>query len=47
MLENKYTVFNIHEYLKSENHRLGERELQSILSEFSCPRNADASMEIQ
>ena len=41
MLENKYTVFNIREYLKSENHGLGESELQSILSEFSCPRNAD------
>ena len=44
MLENKYTVFNIREYLKSENHGLGESELQSILSEFSCPGNSDAEL---
>lgn len=47
MLENKYTVFNIREYLKSENHGLGESELQSILSEFSCPRNADVERFIK
>lgn len=47
MLENKYTVFNIREYLKSENHELGEGELQSILSEFSCPRNADVERFIK
>jgi len=47
MLENKYTVFNIREYLKSENHELGESELQSILSEFSCPRNADVERFIK
>ena len=38
---NKYTVFNIREYLNGQNGELGEDELFQILSEFSCEKNKD------
>ncbi len=37
----KYTVFNIREYLNSQNDGLGENDLIQVLSEFSCERNPD------
>ncbi len=37
----KYTVFNIREYLNSQNDGLGEDDLHQVLSEFSCERNLD------
>lgn len=39
--ESKYTVFNIREYLNSENDELGEDDLLQVLSEFSCRKNPD------
>lgn len=41
MQESKYTVFNIREYLNSQNGELGEDDLRQILSEFSCEKNLD------
>lgn len=38
---NKYTVFNIREYLNGQNGELGEDELFQVLSEFSCEKNKD------
>lgn len=38
---NKYTVFNIREYLNTENPELGESELFHVLSGFSCSMNPD------
>ena len=38
---NKYTVFNIREYLNTENPELGESELFHVLSEFSCSMDPD------
>lgn len=39
--QNKYTVFNIREYLNEKNEELGEDDLRHILSEFSCEKNPD------
>lgn len=39
--ESKYTVFNIREYLNSQNDELGEDDLLQVLSEFSCGKNPD------
>lgn len=41
MQKSKYTVFNIREYLNSQNDELGEDDLCQILSEFSCKKNPD------
>lgn len=41
MQESKYTVFNIREYLNSQNDELEEDDLVQILSEFSCEKNPD------
>ena len=38
---NDITVFNIREYLSSDDKILGEEQLQQVLSEFLCYRNAD------
>lgn len=38
---NKYTVFNIREYLNRQNDELGEDDLFQVLSEFSCEKNRD------
>lgn len=38
---NKYTVFNIREYLGDGSHGLGEDNLIQVLSEFSCKVNPD------
>ena len=38
---NKYTVFNIREYLNEKNEELGEDDLRQVLSEFSCEKNPD------
>ncbi len=38
---NRYTVFNIREYLNGQNEGLGEDDLLQILSEFSCEKNLD------
>lgn len=39
---NDITVFNIREYLSIRDDKvLGEKELQQLLSEFSCEKNAD------
>ena len=37
----KFLVTNIHQYLHSDNPKLGEDKLIQELSEFSCPQNAD------
>lgn len=39
--KNKYTVFNIREYLNGKTNGLGEDELLQVLSEFSCKKNPD------
>ena len=42
MLEkDKFTVINIREFLSGKTKGLGENELQSLLSEFSCTKNPD------
>lgn len=38
---NKFTVFNIREYLSGQNAELGEDDLHQVLSEFSCEKNPD------
>lgn len=38
---NKFTVFNIREYLNGQNPELGEDDLHQVLSEFSCEKNPD------
>lgn len=38
---NKFTVFNIREYLADGSHGLGEDNLIQVLSEFSCKINPD------
>jgi len=38
---NDVTVFNIHEYLSSDDKILGEEQLQQVLSEFLCFNNTD------
>ena len=39
---NDVTVFNIREYLSSDDKILGEEQLQQVLSEFLCYKNTDA-----
>lgn len=38
---NDVTVFNIREYLSSDDKILGEEQLQKVLSEFLCSKNTD------
>lgn len=38
---NDITVFNIREYLSSDDKIFGEEQLQQILSEFLCSKNTD------
>lgn len=38
---NDVTVFNIREYLSSDDKILGEEQLQQVLSEFLCSKNTD------
>jgi len=38
---NDVTVFNIREYLSSNDRILGEEQLQQVLSEFLCSKNTD------
>lgn len=38
---NDFIVLNIHEYLVDGDKKLGEGKLRQLLSEFSCPLNAD------
>lgn len=41
-MTNKYSIINLHSYLDSESPSfLGEEKLQTLLSEFSSPQNAD------
>lgn len=44
---NKYTVFNIREYLNDQNAELGEDDLRQVLSEFSCEKNPDVEKFIK
>jgi len=44
---NKYTVFNIREYLNGQNAELGEDDLRQVLSEFSCEKNPDVEKFIK
>lgn len=44
---NKYTVFNIREYLNDQNVELGEDDLRQVLSEFSCEKNPDVEKFIK
>ena len=44
---NKYTIFNIREYLGDGSHGLGEDALLQILSEFSCKINPDVERFIK
>lgn len=37
----RYTVFNIREYLNAQNEELGEDDLLQVLSGFSCEKNTD------
>lgn len=41
---NNFIVLNIREYLENDDGRLGEDELLQLLSEFSCPLNADVEL---
>lgn len=36
----QFSIFNIREFLEKER-KLGENDLQQILSEFTCPKNPD------
>lgn len=36
----RFSIFNIREFLEKER-KLGENDLQQILSEFTCPKNPD------
>lgn len=36
----QFTIFNIREFIGEES-RLGESNLNQILSEFTCPKNPD------
>ena len=39
---NEVSVFNIREYLSAaDKEKIGEDALKQVLSEFSCPKNAD------
>ena len=38
---NKFAVLNIRDYLENDEKRLGEKSLEQLLSEFSCPINPD------
>lgn len=44
---NKYTVFNIREYLGDGSYGLGEDTLLQVLSEFSCKINPDVERFIK
>lgn len=38
---NNYIVLNIREFLNDDDQRLGEEKLIQLLSEFSCPLQAE------